>query len=131
LQNVNQSKILVMLPQSHRQQYQEFQQILQQLEKFVDQPICDRAALKSKIPEAQQFFQKQIKSLDIEALESEMAYRSRSLQVEMDKQLRLLNMEVMFLQTARQLTTSQHRLGQIKERLRTLGEYCEVMLSAE
>ncbi|NJR50575.1 MAG: heterocyst frequency control protein PatD [Leptolyngbyaceae cyanobacterium CSU_1_3] len=120
-----------MLPQSHSQQYQEFQQILQQLEQFVDRPTCDRAVLKSKILETQEFFHKQIKSLDIEALEAEMAYRSRSLQVEMDKQLRLLNMEVMFLQTARQLATSQHRLSQIKERLRTLGEYCGVMLSTE
>ncbi|MGV0024552.1 heterocyst frequency control protein PatD [Phormidesmis priestleyi] len=118
-----------MLPGSHRDRYQEFFQHLQALEELVSQPECDRSVLKSEILNIQNFFQTQISSLDLEALEMDVAQRSYAVQVEMDKQLKFLNMDVMFLQTARRSTTTDQRVQHIKERLRTLTSYCQGLLT--
>jgi hypothetical protein len=120
-----------MLPELHRQRYQEFQQFLEQLQTLISQPEFDRATLKSNIPVLQNFFQEQIKSLGLEALEAKEAHRSQSYQVEMDKQLRLLIMDGMFLQAARQSATSQQRLEQVSDRLKTLISYCQALLGAD
>lgn len=117
-----------MLPERHRQPYRTFQQLLASLEERVSQSGHDRLTLKPEILQLQIFFQDEIKALNLEELEAKAAQRSQSLQVEMDKQLRLLNMDAMFLQTAKQSTTGGQRRNQIRDRLKTLSQYCEALL---
>ncbi len=116
-----------MLPEIHRQQYRDFQQILEQLHSL-SQPSCDKALLKAKVASAQQFFQDHVRSLDLDELDAVIEQRSRSFHVEINKQLRLLTTDVMFLQAAKQAVTSQQRLEQVSDRINTLIRYCEALL---
>jgi hypothetical protein len=49
----------------------------------------------------------------------------------MSKQLRLLAIDVMFLQGARQASTAQTRLQTISDRLTTLIQYCDAIIQPE
>jgi hypothetical protein len=55
-------------------------------------------------------------------------WRIQSYKTEISKQLRLLEVDVMFLQGARQPTTAQTRLNVISDRLNTLIQYCDAIL---
>jgi hypothetical protein len=55
-------------------------------------------------------------------------YRVQSYQTEISKQLRLLEIDVMFLQGARQASTTNERLKLIRDRLHTLMQYCEAIV---
>ena len=118
-----------MLPQAHRQRYQEFQRSLQQLKATVTQAKPSGEALKTAFQDLQQFFQGQIVPLGLEDLEHPgLEQRVQSYQTEMSKQLRLMGTDVMFLQAARQSTTFQQRQMQISDRLTMLIGYCDVLL---
>lgn len=54
--------------------------------------------------------------------------RIQSYKTEISKQLRLLEVDVMFLQGARQATTVKARLDVISDRLNTLIQYCHAIL---
>lgn len=69
----------------------------------------------------QQFFHKEIVPLASDESREQM-YRT-----EISKQLRLLEVDVMFLGGARQAATSEARLRAISERLVTLMRYCEAV----
>ncbi|ASC71634.1 hypothetical protein XM38_025870 [Halomicronema hongdechloris C2206] len=49
----------------------------------------------------------------------------RSLQTEVNRHLRLLGMDVAFLQAARQPQTVQQRQAQMGDRIRTLEQFCQ------
>ncbi len=117
-----------MLPEIYRQRYQDFRRILERLQTLISQPEFDRSTLKADALTVQQFFQDQVRSLDLEALDATAEQRSHSFHVEINKQLRLLAMDVMFLQTAKQSATSQQRLGQVSDRISTLIRYCDALL---
>ncbi len=118
----------MMLPESHRQRYQSFWQILERLQTLISQPEFDRSTLKAEALTVQQFFQDQVRSLDLEALDPTVGQRSHSFHVEINKQLRLLAIDAMSLQTAKQSATSQQRLGQVSDRVSTLIRYCDALL---
>jgi len=120
-----------MLPEIHRQRHQDFQRILERLHSLISQPNCDKALLKAEIALAQQFFQDQVRSLDLDGLDAMVGQRSRSFHVEINKQLRLLATDVMFLQAAKQAATSQQRLEQVSDRVNTLIRYCDALLQKE
>ncbi|GAB4370565.1 MAG: hypothetical protein Kow00121_11380 [Elainellaceae cyanobacterium] len=80
--------------------------------------------------EAQQAFQ-QILALDLEGLEPAMAMKLQSYQTEINRLLRLLGMDVMFLQAARQSATNSQRQQQMGDRLGQLRQFCEAVLEAE
>lgn len=117
-----------MLPKIYRQRYQDFRQILERLQALISQPEFDCLTLKAEALTVQQFFQDQVRSLDLEALDPTEGQRSHSFHVEINKQLRLLAIDVMFLQTAKQSATSQQRLGQVSDRVSTLIRYCDALL---
>ena len=114
-----------MLPNLHRQKYQNFKQVLQQLQTAVN---LDTPELRQRFLEGQQFFQQQIVSLNAGDLEPVDEPRVRSYQTEMSKQLQLLGMDVTFLQAARQPATVQQRLKSVGDRIQTLIGYCDVLL---
>ncbi len=116
-----------MLPNLHRQRYQEFSEVLEQLQQTVVVTPLDAPKLRQMFLEAQQFFQQQLVSLDAGDLE-QLEPRVRSYQTEMSKQLQLLGMDVMFLQAARQQGTATARQLQLGDRLKTLISYCDAIL---
>ncbi|PSB23662.1 hypothetical protein C7B82_30405 [Stenomitos frigidus ULC18] len=85
-------------------------------------------ALKSKAMALQQFFREQILSLQLDELAPAVQHWVQSYHVEIDKQLRLLAMDIMFLQAARQSVTAEQRRQQIRDRLTTLQRYCDGLL---
>ena len=117
-----------MLPNIHHQRYQEFKRALEQLQQTLAGAQLDAPRLRQSFLEAQQFFQQQIVSLDAGDLETADEPRVRSYQTEMSKQLRLLGMDVMFLQAARQPGTAKGRQQQVGDRIQTLIGYCNTLL---
>lgn len=117
-----------MLPNLHCQCYQKFLEVLKLMQQTGDHTPIDTLRLHDSFLEAQQFFQQQIVSLDAGELEASDESRVRSYQTEISKQLRLLGMDVMFLQAARQEETVKDRQMQLVERLKTLQGYCDAIL---
>ncbi len=117
-----------MLPNIHHQRYQELKQALDQLQQTAAGAQLDAPRLRQSFLLTQQFFQQQIVSLDAGDLEPALEPRVRSYQTEMSKQLRLLGMDVIFLQAARQPGTVQERQMQLRDRIQTLQRYCDTIL---
>jgi hypothetical protein len=111
--------------------YQEFYHALQQLQAIATQAHPDRPALQAAFLEAQQLFQLRIMALDLEGLPVTAQSQVQSYQTEINKQLRLLGMDVMFLQAARQSTTAQQRQAQMIDRIKTLLRYCDALLKPD
>ncbi|HEY9860974.1 MAG TPA: heterocyst frequency control protein PatD [Candidatus Obscuribacterales bacterium] len=118
-----------MLPEAHSQIYQEFLRSLEQFKGTATQAKPDPAALIAAFQEIQQFFQRQVLMLSWENHpDAAMEQRVQSYQIEMNKQLKLMGTDVMFLQAARQSSTAQQRQVQISDRLNLLIGYCNVLL---
>ena len=117
-----------MLPKTYCERYQGLRQILERLQGLISQSELDLSTLNVEVLAVQQFFQDQVRSLDLEALDATARQRSHSFHVEINKQLRLLAIDVMFLQTAKQSAMSQQRLGQVSDRVSTLIRYCDALL---
>lgn len=82
------------------------------------------AQVQQDLAAIQQVFETQIQGLDWDQEPEAKRSLLRSLQVETHKQVRLLAMDRLFLQTARQAATTAQRLGQVQDRLRLLLDYC-------
>lgn len=95
---------------------------------MVGQETLDRSALQSHLANLQDYFQTQILPLDMQALSDETGLRLHALQVEMNKQLRLIGTDALFLRAAKQPDTVQQRLRQIGDRLQLLKRYCDGVL---
>lgn len=118
-----------MLPTAHRPSYEAFQHTLLQVQALLSRANPDVRAVQEAFLEAQQLFQIQIVSLDWALLDSESVTRVQSVHTEINKQLRMLGMDVVFLQTARQSLTVQKRQAQMGDRLTLLLNYCEMLLA--
>ncbi|MBW4472025.1 MAG: heterocyst frequency control protein PatD [Stenomitos rutilans HA7619-LM2] len=121
------------LPLLHQQRYEAFQQLLGQVAQTIAQG--DSALLyepstvvQAKVADLQQFFRQQILCLPLDILVPSMQHWMQSYQVECDKQLRLLGLDVMSLRAARQPTTIAQRQQQVSDRLSTLQRYCAAVL---
>jgi hypothetical protein len=77
-----------------------------------------------QFPEIQGFFQDHIAPAPPEG----SSPRLGGIHLEIHKQMRLLALDVLFLQTARQATTQHQRQQQMTQRLELLGKYCQGML---
>ncbi|MBW4509273.1 MAG: heterocyst frequency control protein PatD [Scytonematopsis contorta HA4267-MV1] len=111
-----------------REKYQKFASLLQGLHSDVTEEKLDAITLRGRIVELQQFFGQQIVPDAENDISTQSDSREQSYRTEMSKQLRLLEIDVMFLQGARQVSTAQTRVNTIKERLTTLIRYCEAVL---
>jgi hypothetical protein len=121
-----------MLPQVYDQHYQKLQQTLEQLQGHVAQVSPEgtdlRSELMSEFLKIQNFFQLQVANLNPDLLSLEMQSKVGSYQTEINKQLRLLGTDLMFLKSARQASTAEQRRTQIRDRLEALIGYCKVLL---
>ena len=114
-----------MLPHDHRQHYQTFRQ---ELERLQNTSFERGSPILKDFQMLQQFFQQRILTLDLDSLEPAIATQIQSIQIEINKQLRLLATDIPFLQTARQAATAQQRQAQMHDRLKLLLQYCDVIL---
>jgi cell fate (sporulation/competence/biofilm development) regulator YlbF (YheA/YmcA/DUF963 family) len=105
-----------MLPQSYRDPYQRFLERLNQLQKHLEED-ANPVTLKSIFSELQQQFQEEIMSLTGEELTGETLSRWQSSQTEVHRMMRLLQNDMMFLQTSQSSQTSQQRLARVRDRV--------------
>ncbi|MHC5609629.1 MAG: heterocyst frequency control protein PatD [Nostoc sp.] len=131
----------------NREKYQAFVTLLEQLRSDATTTQIVAPELRQGIASLHQFFRQQIVPLaDVgvgvgeasgreascrEASPQGEDWRVQSYQTEMSKQLRLLEIDVMFLQGARQASTAQTRLQTISDRLTILIQYCDAILQPE
>lgn len=108
--------------------YQQFERLLQRLQTSLADQTWSATALKTEISQLQQLFQTQL------AADTPIANEPNSIQAiqtEINKQLRLLETDVLFLQAARQPTKIQQRQQQIVDRINLLLNYCAAILNAD
>jgi hypothetical protein len=105
--------------------YQEFTTLLEQLRGDLNKTQLDASTLRSRLSDLQHYFLQEI------ALFTDLNSRQQSYQTEISKQLRLLEVDGIFLQGAKQTTTIQARLKTIEERLNTLIRYCQAILHSD
>lgn len=113
-----------MLTAPYRQAFLALHQAIDRLTQLIDEGGLTSATLEA----AQQVFQTQVLTLNLDDLDSTIAAKLQSIQTEIAKQFRLLSADVVFLQAARQSATATQRKAQIRDRLTLLRQYCEGML---
>ena len=101
--------------------YQELATFLDEFRTNVTAGKLNAGELHPHLAKLQAFFSQQIVPL-VDANSREKSYKT-----EISKQLRLLEVDMMFLQGAKQLTTLQARLKTIEERIDTLIRYCQAI----
>lgn len=142
---------------NYRQQYAELQYVLERLKLIIlsvqgggstayqEQELTGRVespssfgvgstsvgAVTEAVAAMTQRFQQQMVGLNAIAMDEAIALRIQSIQTEINKQLRLLTMDTMFLKTARQSETSQQRQQQMADRIDLLLRYCEAILALD
>lgn len=117
-----------MLSDPYRQTYQIFQECLEQLQAQIQADSLELARFQTTFQEAQTQFQQKVLTLELTELGSAQASKVQSIQLEINKQLRLLSMDLLFLRTARQPATVQQRQAQMGDRLTLLKSYCTALL---
>lgn len=107
------------------EKYQALANLLVELHSDITANKPDTTLFRQRVTQLQQLFQREIVPLATED-SKEQSYRT-----EISKQLRLLEIDVMFFQGARQVATAQVRLKTISDRLTTLLQYCHAILQQE
>ncbi len=110
------------------QKYQDFANVLEQLRSDISYSSLDAPILRQRTAIIQQFYLLQIIPLLEENTDSALASPILSIHTEISKQLRLLELDVMFLQSAKQATTITQRLDAVTNRLVTLVQYCQAII---
>ncbi|MBW4561436.1 MAG: heterocyst frequency control protein PatD [Mojavia pulchra JT2-VF2] len=109
----------------NQEKYQALANLLEQLRSDATNTQLDATELRQRLASLHQFFQRQIVPL------ADVDSREQSYRTEISKQLRLLEIDVMFFQGARQASTVQARLQTICDRLTTLMQYCDAILQLQ
>lgn len=112
----------IMLPLSYQQTYQTFFNLLKQLEEMLNAE-ADYEELKAGFSQLQQQFQQEIMALTGEDLTGEIFSQWQSSQTEIHRTMRLLQTDMMFLQTSRNPETSQQRLATVRDRVEKLIQF--------
>jgi hypothetical protein len=120
-----------MLPNLYQALYRDLLETLSRLIELSSQDPWDIAMFKSTLAQLQQLFSTQVLSLNLDDLEPRLEHQVQSFNVEINKQLRLLTVDLLFLQSAKQTTTIAQRLQQVRDRLTTLIRYCTTLLELE
>jgi hypothetical protein len=114
-----------MLPSLHCQCCEEFLRSLEQLKQGVERGTNIQEEFKG----LQQLYQEKILTLSSEGIEPAIAPRWRSLHTEINRTLRLLQTDILFLNASRQATTSQQRQTACLQHIERLVGYCTAMVN--
>lgn len=118
---------MVSLPYPSR--YQTLKEQLQVVERLAIAPQPEVAQIQAAFLQAQQWFQQAILDDTEAAIPEAIAGEVQAYGVELNKQIRLLGIDVMFLQSSRQAQTRMQRQAQMRDRLQLLQIYCDRVLS--
>ena len=101
--------------------------LLKALHNQVQGAQVDGRSLQQQFLQAQQLYQTQLMPILVNSAAAEgfMAY-----QTEINRALRLLGLDVAFLQSAKNPLTIQKRQAQMQQRLKTLLEFCQGLQTA-
>lgn len=117
-----------MLPESHRQAYQEFLRTLLDLQNLSTASNTDAASIQQNFQNVQQIFQKQVAILTSDEVDPAIASRWQSIQTEIYRAIRLLDTDILFLRSSRQAATTEARLKTVSDRTQKLIGYCQALL---
>lgn len=118
-----------MLPKFYCDHYQEFLSLLLKFQASLTSLESNNFA--ELYQELQQKFNQEIIVLNGSELEGENYYNWQSLQTEIHRTFKLLQTQIMFLLTSRQLTTNQKHLTTIYNYLNQLIAYCQKTVNSE
>ena len=118
---------MVSLPYPSR--YQTLKEQLQVVERLAIAPQPEVAQIQTAFLQAQQWFQQAILDDTEAAIPEAIAGEVQAYGVELNKQMRLLGIDVMFLQSSRQAQTRMQRQAQMRDRLQLLQTYCDRVLA--
>ena len=119
-----------MLSASHNRAYQDFLTLLAEFKSsLIDSEVETTSfQVKQKFEELQQWFEKNIASLDEQEIEQEIIASWQSVHTEIKREFKLLTTDILFLASARQSQTQTKRLQSISDRTTKLIGYCQIML---
>jgi len=109
----------------NKQKYLAFKTLLQQLDADISSNLTNASELRQRLASLQSFFRDDIVPLTTQ-YPTEQSYMT-----EISKQLRLLQIDIMFFQGARQASTIKDRIDDLSERLTTLIGYCDAILKMD
>ena len=118
-----------MLSSSHNRAYQDFSTLLTEFRSFLVAE-GEKASLERVKQEWEQLklcFEQQIASIDVGEISEEIALRWQSVQTEIRREFKLLSTDILFLSSARQITTQNKRVKSIGDRLTKLIGYCQII----
>ncbi|MGD1875351.1 MAG: heterocyst frequency control protein PatD [Mastigocoleus sp.] len=107
--------------------YQHFAMLLANFHQNISKTQVDISTVMQKFTEIKQYFQQTVIPVTEEEMTSLAQTNLQSYRTEMSKQIRLLEMDILFLKGARQEKTIQTRNQSISDRLNSLIRYCEAM----
>lgn len=117
-----------MLPLSHRRAYQDLMKFLQKLNERVDEDKIKGTEFQQALRKVQQVFQEQILPLTSQEINPSVVSRWQSIQTEIHRAVKLLQVDGMLLQASRQSDTSAKRQAAMGDRIDQLIGYCQVLL---
>ena len=119
-----------MLSASHNRAYQDFLTLLTEFKSsLIDSEVETTSfQVKQKFEELQQWFEKNIASLDEQEIEQGIIASWQSVHTEIKREFKLLTTDILFLASARQSQTQTKRLQSISARTTKLIGYCQIML---
>lgn len=121
--------LAAMLPPLYAEHYQTLRTALAELIANLDQAEQNPVDLRSDFLWVRQYFQQQVANLDPGLLAPALQSRLGSYHTEINKELRLLETDWVFLQAARQTQTFTQRKALIRDRLQRLLDYCDALLA--
>ena len=119
-----------MLPLQHDRVYRELLNALLELQNLTTATDLEPSSLEKQYALVKEIFQTRALTLTEEGLDSVLVPRWQSVQTEINRAVRLLQNDIIFLRSARQPATRQTRLKTLCDRLEQLIGYCQVLLQA-
>jgi hypothetical protein len=101
---------------------QPFQQLVMTAQRAIAVTPIDHPKINQTVQAIEHYFRNQILAIAIDP------DPHQAIHVEINKQLRLLRTDLLFLRSAQQADTQAQRLGQMRDRLTLLERYCEMIL---
>ncbi len=111
--------------------YTILRQHLTKLQGLLDDRPINKQSLLQVSQQLAALWQTELVHWEGQGLSSEQYGRWRSLHTEIHRELRLLNVDLLFLQSSRSLAGVQQKQQQIGDRLRKLLQYCDLILNLE
>ena len=116
-----------MLSSLHNRAYQNFLTLLNKFQIDAENEKASLERVKQEWEQLKLCFEQQIVGIDVGEVPEAIASRWQSVQTEIKREFKLLSTDVLFLASARQITTQNKRVKSISDRLTKLIGYCQII----